>query len=778
MPTRRSGRRRKATLKASEYSQADDFLGSPESGIQSPRDDLVNLDFSHVYNQEYVGNGDESSESDATAEEREVVSVLSNDDEDRTANVVDAQDISSNYGWSQRRRSTCPNTAKPRHSPLPSCNQGLSGVMLGKLHSRGVSFNISHVSRERVFKRLTGNDLDETRDFLEMLEQYYGQLTLPSRQLRVEGSRDSIHLGFKSRKSRSDDAQHAWDWYFKRVGRGSFSRLQIFKHPTVSFTNDRIPRQKAGYFVSSSPRQSVLYRIEHEQCIPLSECFKGSPLATATKDIGSRRGWLLYPADSVDCLAWAPSHADSAQFLTLSTAFRPPVRSTANTSSSRPSAFTPAAQRRSSIQIWRVAGKSVRGLGQLSVSTEESPRCIRVFNTSWGEITQLKWCDKSRSTSPEHERSGEAHLGLLATISKDGFLRVLDVDDISTVDSRSQPVNINQCAFVAKPPETICTCVAWISTTLIAVGCANGFVAVWDLEHHFQASTPTRDPQPEFYRLLHTTYIVELNTCHPSHPHIILSSSSDGYLRSTDIRSPDTDYATTLRSRTPYVGLEWVDHCLSIICADDSYTLKCSSLRVLDHFAILLRFPAPISCLATSPLHVSALVGGIDGTVSITNCVRRLFCRRNDPYFKQVWFKNEWRRPRSVREPNCDTASGQHQGASTSEYDTLSSRSHSRTSESDPRRGTSDIEYLCGISRLTSGYRAQNMLEQDKQRSKNRQARKNILRTECGQPLMTVFERSTGITSLSWNPNVEASGWAAAGLGNGFVFVEDLCYDQ
>jgi hypothetical protein len=51
-------------------------------------------------------------------------------------------------------------------------------------------------------------------------------------------------------------------------------------------------------------------------------------------------------------------------------------------------------------------------------------------------------------------------------------------------DSHLTPVvKYEKAAFEIEGQDTIFTCLAWLSSNLIAVGCANGFVAIFDLQH-------------------------------------------------------------------------------------------------------------------------------------------------------------------------------------------------------------------------------------------------------------------------------------------------------
>jgi len=43
-----------------------------------------------------------------------------------------------------------------------------------------------------------------------------------------------------------------------------------------------------------------------------------------------------------------------------------------------------------------------------------------------------------------------------------------------------------------------------------------------------------------------------------------------------------------------------------------------------------------------------------------------------------------------------------------------------------------------------------------------------------GVPFVTVYEEKTAVTALAWNPNMHVAGWAAAGMADGLLRVEDI----
>ena len=123
-------------------------------------------------------------------------------------------------------------------------------------------------------------------------------------------------------------------------------------------------------------------------------------------------------------------------------------------------------------------------------------------------------------------------------------------------------------SFKARPPRTVWTCVTWVSGTEVAVGCADGFVAIWNIvdsilstpdvpesDGNQSASFPSSTtsglswPNPMFYQYIHQTYILAIACAYPEHPNFIATSSMDDFIWLTDFRAPSTDLVLAYRTR-------------------------------------------------------------------------------------------------------------------------------------------------------------------------------------------------------------------------------------
>ena len=266
----------------------------------------------------------------------------------------------------------------------------------------------------------------------------------------------------------------------------------------------------------------------------------------------------------------------------------------------------------------------------------------------------------------------------------------------------------DEAAFTARPSNTLCTCLTWLSATDIGVGCANGFVSVYDISGLHPSS-----PAPWFHGPLHQTYILTLVSAYPSFPHLLATSSMDGYLRLTDLRSPQMDSVFSNRSRVPPPALAYSDPLFSFLSSDENDQLRVYPLRRFFSSILFARCPALNLTLSTGHFHPTVLAGCADGSLVAVNPMRRVLVRKERQY-QQTVFRYEWTR-----------SSG-------------------------------------GTSRITEGYKVETT-----------NLSKTVQKATEGT-FVTVYERESAVTQACWNPNLPCGGWVAVGMGSGLVRVQDL----
>lgn len=336
-------------------------------------------------------------------------------------------------------------------------------------------------------------------------------------------------------------------------------------------------------------------------------------------------------------------------------------------------------------------------------------------------------------------------------ITKVTRLTVFQVLDIHLDNNRVLTTwKYESAAFAARPEGTLSTCLTWLSATDLAVGHANGVVSIYDIypqpnrdqqptsspasqPETVDSSAPTNStPNPWFNQLLHSTYILSLTSAYPTHPTLLISSASSGYIRLTSLLAPKTDYVLSPRTRTPPTSLAYHDGLLSIIGPEEnSETIRVWGLRCFYATLAVAKVngaPGPgLGVVDVGRCHASIAAGGADGSVIVTNPMRKALGRREAGY-QQIIFKHEW-----VRRPNPDgDENGRH-----------------------------------GMSRVTEGYKGEKVdLDAAKKKEKSKWM------GSVGSS--TIHEEETATTAVSWNPNLRCGGWLAVGWASGLVRVQDV----
>lgn len=79
------------------------------------------------------------------------------------------------------------------------------------------------------------------------------------------------------------------------------------------------------------------------------------------------------------------------------------------------------------------------------------------------------------------------------------------------------------------------------------------------------------------------------------------------------------------------------------------------------------------------------------------------------------------------------------------------------------------------MARITEGYKADKTLLKDPTTESSAGTKPTkMMKTTNGGIAAVVYEEGTAITALSWNPNMCCGGWAAAGMGDGLLRIEDI----
>ncbi|KAK0825845.1 hypothetical protein LTR03_017312 [Friedmanniomyces endolithicus] len=555
--------------------------------------------------------------------------------------------------------------------------------------------------------------------------RWTNDLTLPTRNenLREFG-------GFRYDSSHTDevseDPRQGWDWYLSDGGKEAFQTHQRLDVLTAEEAKGYLGDQQDRSFVMGPYQDQKLFHLTPGQSMPLANAWEisaGEIGSTDTPEVALhyKLGFMLNLGAEVRCLGWIPRRDSKVQYLTTLVSPEQDGADMLDAPSSHGSGLT----KQSHICIWRFQADA-----EGYIDTTITPTLALVLCTDWGEISTFQWCPTACPVADT--------LGLLAFIAEDGMLRVLDVPLPST-DDRAAYVLVKQIACELQPPNTTCTCFTWSSPTLISAGCANGSVYVWDLEK----IASTNDPGLSF--TTSKICIESITSCAPSHPHILFVISAGGGMAVTDISQVPARVSPLKATRVHDLSqplLLWHDYLQRALTTDDDCDVVARSLQKGKHRITVSKARNVITAIAASPSHPCILVATEAGDVFATNPLVQAASGKADMW-QQPWSSHQWRRPtfaeREVAEQDTQGSTDQLDKAST----TIGKH---------------------GLSRILEGFKSERI---------GPDARGKTF-TEARTGARVLLEERTVVTSLAWNPNINCGGWAAAGMADGLVRVEDV----
>ncbi|RAH48089.1 transcription factor TFIIIC subunit TFC6 [Aspergillus brunneoviolaceus CBS 621.78] len=593
-------------------------------------------------------------------------------------------------------------------------------------HSRG-SFNpLEHVGKAVHLRVMFGTD---NRDLLAMIyarERWGGGVdsTFPTREA-LQRVRDGADYGYGLTFGVEPDllkleSARGWDWYYTDAVRERFRlRQRVAKLGEAAARRKYLARSRGDHTVLLGPVDDQKeFTLGQHQVLDFGDAW-ASKAKAGSGCHKVREGWLLNFGSKVQCLAWAPNQLGRTQYLAVVAPILPDQKAKVPDplKDQAAPAFRPSAPYPCALQIWAFQAQESETLAR-KIDLGFRPHLRLALCTDWGDLRRLAWCPMPRSPRDEDDEDERETLGLLAGIWTDGYVRVIDVK-VGRDTKKAEFYQVHSTIFEAKPPSTVCTCVTWLSPSDIAVGCANGYVAIWSIA---PSSNSSSSPAPYFYQALHSTWVLNISSAYPTYPHLIATTSMDGDTRLTSVVDPPKDQVYTNRMRVGSTHLSYCPPLQSFLSSDENDFARLLAVRRFYTSTAVARLPSPISALAPcSYWHPSVLFGCVGGTVQATNPLRRVL-HSKEKQWQQNWFQHEW-----VRGPH-DTGTG--------------------------------------VSRFYDGYRAESV-----------SLLRNLIgdrKLVNGMAMITIYEEETHVTALSWNPNQACAGWAAAGLGCGLVRVEDL----
>lgn len=673
------------------------------------------------------------------------------EDEDGDEGEGDESEISEEADEEKPKNPSRIKKVKAKRATKASNSRILEGV---ETRSRGIWVPSEHFGKFLQLKLHIGTDERDLLAIVYARDRWCQGIdsTLPTRKTLDEAQtvpdyRYGQSFGVQPEEMEKERTR-GWDWYYDADVGGRFrnkQRVEEIQDENTRRTYMPSPKKQKHTIIIGPAGKQKVFELGQNEFVNFGDAWENmkprnknsSKNDTAGGPAGGNRkireGWIFNMGNKIQCLAWAPNQAGLTQYLAAVAPITDEQKShySGATEPKAAPAFTPSPPYACALQIW--AFKASRD-GALTKTLDAgfAPRLRLALCTDWGDLRRISWCPMARDARDEDEEDALKNIGLLAGVWGDGRVRVLDIklsrssNTTEFCESPTGSINhlllthptdkVHSPVFEAKPPSTVCTSVTWLSPSDIAVGCANGFVAVWNI---LPSQTTPLNPTPYFYQQIHMSYILNVGSAYPTNPHLLCTTSMDGGTYLTSLLDPQKDMTGPNHMRIALPHISYSPLCQAFMTSDENESVRLLSVRRFFATTAVAKPHSTVSAMAPcSVWHPSVLVGCTDGTVIASNVLRRLISSK-DKRLQQTWFMHEWVRGREAGSP--------------------------------------------GVSRFQDGFPAGLATLQRSERT-----------FANGVAMLTIFEENNHITAVAWNPNQSCAGWASAGMGCGLVRVEDL----
>ncbi|KAE8145037.1 hypothetical protein BDV25DRAFT_145026 [Aspergillus avenaceus] len=685
--------------------------------------------------------------SDGSSDEEFEVANDDNQDDEEEDEEADDDEVEEEEGVASEddneegpRKVAGPRRSKPATTPAFSMRyhktQGTVSLPKEDTHSRGTYSSIDHMGKKVHLRTTFGTDERDLLSIVYARERWYRGVDsgFPTRAslneaLDLPDYGYGLSFGVEPEEMRRERTR-GWDWYYDEGQGGRLrkrQRLRSIEEEAAYRVYMPAPKQKKHTVLMGPVDDQKTFSVGYHESMNFGDAFDEAKVREKAKPSGgskgkdagrkrkTREGWILNMGQKVQGMAWAPNQPGLTQYLAVVA----PISKEEKERHPDPftdhgaPAFRSSAPYPCALQLWMFKAEKDESLTK-RIDLKFQPRLRMALCTKWGDLRRMAWCPMRRDPREEDDEDTLKTVGLLAGIWGDGYMRVLDVK-LSRDPNKVEYYEVQSPVFEAKPPSTVCTCLTWLSPSDIAVGCANGFVAIWSI-------IPSQSPYPYFYQPIHSTYVLNLTSAYPTHAHLIATTSMDGETRLWSILDPYKDMVESNRMRVGSAHLSYSPMLQAFFSSDENDFARLLAVRRFFTTTAVARFQSTVSSLAPcSTWHPSTLYGCTNGAAVVTNPLRRLL-HVKEKQWQQTWFTHEWARDEDPDSP--------------------------------------------GISRFHDGYRAESI-----------SLLRNMLgdrKMVNGVMMITIYEEKSHVTALCWNPNQTCAGWAAAGLGCGLIRVEDL----
>ncbi|KAI0373079.1 hypothetical protein BV20DRAFT_990682 [Pilatotrama ljubarskyi] len=309
------------------------------------------------------------------------------------------------------------------------------------------------------------------------------------------------------------------------------------------------------------------------------------------------------------------------------------------------------------IQIWTLQPSNSQGdsmnVDGTAAKTSANPvsedgsemRCEMVLCIESGPAFEVKWCplpSNDRSRDSGDGMHGPRKLGIIGGTFEDGSLTFYTVPDPTTISrptghSADEPILVKLLDPLLRIEleETSCWCFDWANSEVVAVGCTNGSIAVYNVGKALIGEPVATDTPllPTHYFTAHQSAIRSLSWVRAptisasgeattDDPTVIASGGYDGVECITDIR--DMCGNAINRTRDVVTAMEFSTYIGSAVTIDHENMIKAYSVSptTLGRGHTVLEPNGPVWSLSASDYHPQLAIGVTDGSCLTTNTMR------------------------------------------------------------------------------------------------------------------------------------------------------------
>ncbi|KAL4068179.1 hypothetical protein J3A83DRAFT_3825037 [Scleroderma citrinum] len=293
------------------------------------------------------------------------------------------------------------------------------------------------------------------------------------------------------------------------------------------------------------------------------------------------------------------------------------------------------------VQIWALRPCAQEESVRDDIEKAGEVKCEMVLCLDSGPAQEVKWCPL-----PSHDRwdisrhvDTPRKLGVLAGTFEDGSLSIYIVPDPADISHTRQDPSLPVFAKLPVPAlrieleGTSCWSFDWANSEVLAVGCTNGYIAVYDVGDALSRGIgpnilPTHFISVHQSAIRAVTWIRVPPTSSngvpatSADPTVIASGGYDGVECLTDIREPHGHVIN--RTRDVINTASYSVFAAGPIMIDHDNTVKAYSVSpgMLGRGHILMEPDGPVWSVDASDHHPQLAVGSADGSCSTTNLLK------------------------------------------------------------------------------------------------------------------------------------------------------------